>query len=96
MSSMAQRLALAAIFSCPLIAAVHAQDVAAEKIVVTQAWSRATPGGSRVAGGYLTIENKGATPDRLVSGSTEAAKKLEIHQMALTDGVIVCALSKGA
>jgi copper(I)-binding protein len=88
MSSMAQRLALTPIFSCLLIPAGHAQDVAAEKIVLTQAWSRATPGGSRVAGGYLTIENRGETPDRLLSGSTEAAKKLEIHEMAVNDGVM--------
>jgi copper(I)-binding protein len=85
---MAQRLALTAIFSCLLISAVHAQDVAAEKMVVTQAWSRATPGGSRVAGGYLMIENRGETPDRLLSGSTEAAKKLEIHEMEVNDGVM--------
>ena len=28
--------------------------------MITQAWSRATPGGAKIAGGYLTIENKGA------------------------------------
>lgn len=57
-------------------------------IVVTQAWSRATPGGSKVAGGYLTIKNTGAAPDKLLSASTEVAKKVGIHEMAINDGVM--------
>ena len=61
---------------------------AGPKHVVTQAWSRATPGGSKVAGGYLTIENKGPAPDRLLSASTDAAKKVEIHEMTVNDGVM--------
>ena len=68
--------------SCVSIAAAKAQDQAAG-IVVTQAWSRATPGGAKVAGGYLIIENRGQMTDRLLSGSAEAAKKVEIHEMAL-------------
>ena len=31
-------------------------------LLITQAWSRATPGGAPVAGGNLTIENKGFCP----------------------------------
>ena len=57
-------------------------------LVVTQAWSRATPGGAPVAGGYLSIENKGSLPDRLLSGSTDAARKTEIHEMALDNGIM--------
>ena len=33
---------------------------AAHDITAKQAWSRATPKGAKVAGGYLTIENRGA------------------------------------
>jgi copper(I)-binding protein len=66
----------------------HAGDVAAGNLVITQAWSRATPGGAQVAGGYLTIENKGALPDRLLSASTSAARKVEIHEMALDKGIM--------
>lgn len=63
-------------------------DAAGSTIVVTQAWSRATPGGSKVAGGYLTIENTGPAQDRLLSASTNVAKKVEIHEMAVGDGVM--------
>ncbi|MGX4801874.1 copper chaperone PCu(A)C [Bradyrhizobium guangdongense] len=57
-------------------------------IVVSQAWSRATPKGAKVAGGYLTIENHGTAPDRLLSASSPAAATVEIHQMTLQDGIM--------
>ncbi|WP_271615232.1 copper chaperone PCu(A)C [Bradyrhizobium sp. CCBAU 51627] len=57
-------------------------------IVVSQAWSRATPKGAKVAGGYLTIENRGTVPDRLLSASSPAAAAVEIHQMTMQDGIM--------
>ena len=51
-------------------------------------WARATPPQARVAGAYLSIENNGTTPDRLVSGSTSAARAVEIHSTEITDGVM--------
>ena len=69
-------------------AAVAADDVTAGDLVISQAWSRATPGGAKVAGGYLTIENKGNTADRLVSVSADIAGKAEIHEMAMDNGVM--------
>jgi copper(I)-binding protein len=80
-------------FACTLLAwallmpRLHAENAATE-VVITQAWSRATPNGAKVAGGYLTIANKGAKPDRLLSGWSDFARKLEIHEMALHDGVM--------
>ena len=71
-----------------LATTAHAGEVAVGNLVITQAWSRATPGGARVAGGYLTIENKGSLPDSLLSGSTNAARKIEIHEMALEKGIM--------
>jgi copper(I)-binding protein len=76
------------LFASFLLISSPARDVASANMVVTQAWSRATPGGSKVAGGYLTIENKALIADRLLSGSTVAAKKLEIHEMAVNDGIM--------
>jgi periplasmic copper chaperone A len=71
-----------------LAPAVHADEVTIGNLVITQAWSRATPGGAQVAGGYLTIENKGSLPDRLLSGSTDAARKVEIHEIAMEKGIM--------
>lgn len=66
----------------------RAEDVKAGDLVISQAWSRATPSGAKVAGGYLTIENKGSAPDRLVGGSGDIAGKLEVHEMATENGVM--------
>jgi periplasmic copper chaperone A len=69
-------------------APVRAEEVKAGDLVITQAWSRATPGGAKVGGGYLTIENKGSTPDRLNGGSADVAGKVQIHEMAMNNGVM--------
>jgi copper(I)-binding protein len=73
---------------CLLAAPALAEEVKAGDLVITQAWSRATPGGAKVAGGYLTIENKGSAPDRLIGGSTEVADKVQVHEMATNNGVM--------
>ncbi len=65
-----------------------AHDYSVGSISIAHPWSRATPKGASVAGGYLTITNKGTTPDRLVGGSVEAAKRFEIHEMSVEGGVM--------
>ena len=70
-------LACAVAFAALLAAPARAQEIKAGDLVITQPWSRATPGGAKVAGGYLTIENKGAAADRLVGGSADIAGKFE-------------------
>jgi copper(I)-binding protein len=88
MKSILQFLALIS-FALTLFAApVRAEEVKAGDLVISQAWSRATPGGAKIAGGYLTIENKGSTPDRLVGGAGEVAAKVELHEMAMNNGVM--------
>jgi periplasmic copper chaperone A len=87
MSDISRRLAVAMALAGLMTPAARAEDPAAS-IVITQPWSRATPGGSKVAGGYLTVENKGSALDRLLSASTDVAKKVEIHEMAVTEGIM--------
>jgi copper(I)-binding protein len=67
---------------------VRAEDVKAGDLVISQAWSRATPGGAKTGGGYLTIQNKGTAPDKLIGASTDVAGKVEVHEMAMNDGVM--------
>lgn len=52
-------------------------------IEITHPWSRATPEGAKVAGGFLIISNNGSSPDRLVSVTGEIAGKAEVHEMAV-------------
>jgi len=65
-----------------------AQEIKAGDLVITEAWSRATPGGAKVGSGYLTIENKGAVADRLLGGTADIASKVDVHEMATINGVM--------
>ena len=78
----------AALLGGLLAAPVRAEEVKAGDLVITQDWSRATPGGAKIATGYLTIENKGSTPDRLIGGSADVASKVEVHEMATKNDVM--------
>ncbi len=65
-------------------------------LVIEAPWTRATPAGAKVAGGFMTITNTGKEPDRLVGGSFPLAGRFEVHEMAVTNGVMTMReLSKG-
>lgn len=51
-------------------------------------WIRAMLPGQKVAGGFVTITNKGGAEDRLVSVSTPMAGRAEIHEMSIVDDVM--------
>jgi len=86
--SITRAIACAAMLWHFLAAPVRAEEVKAGDLVITQAWSRATPGGAKIGGGYLTIENKGSAPDRLIGGSADVADKVQVHEMAMNNGVM--------
>lgn len=78
----------AAILAC-FLAALPAQagEFRAGDIVIETPWTRATPGGARVAGGYMRLTNTGTEPDRLIGGSSEMAGRFEVHSMVM-DGTV--------
>ena len=57
-------------------------------ITVAAPWTRATPGGAKVAGGYLKVTNNGAAADKLVGATTDIAGRVEIHEMSMSGGVM--------
>lgn len=65
-----------------------ATQVKVGALVIDQPWIRATPGGAKVAGGYLKITNTGKEPDRLVGGSLPIAGDVEVHEMAMSGNVM--------
>ncbi|WP_027054402.1 copper chaperone PCu(A)C [Mesorhizobium erdmanii] len=67
---------------------VSAHEFKVGDLEIGHPWSRATPAGAKVAGGYLTITNNGSTPDRLVSISSDISGKAELHEMGVKDGVM--------
>jgi copper(I)-binding protein len=49
------------------------------QVEVTDAWSRATPPGAKVAAGYLVMQNKAAAADKLIGASSPMAARVETH-----------------
>src|SRR6185312_7527887 len=78
----------AGLIACLLAPSARADDVKAGDLVISQAWARATPGGAKIGGGYVTIQNKGSSPDKLIGASTDVAGKIEVHVMSTTNGVM--------
>ncbi len=51
-------------------------------------WTRATPAGADVAGGYMEISNSGTSDDRLVAVEVSGVHMSAIHEMAMVDGIM--------
>lgn len=75
------RIALLALALCAAFSA-EAQ------MQIEKPWARATAPGATVAGGYMVIHNRGAAGDRLVSASSPAAAKVELHVHINDNGVM--------
>ena len=88
MKQLLRTITLAISLAAVLTTSSRAEEVKAGDLIISQAWSRATPGGAKIGGGYLTIENKGTAPDRLIGGSADVAGKVEVHEMAMNNGVM--------
>lgn len=73
-----------------VVAAIVLQEPPAESpIVVYGAWARAVVGGEGVtSAAYLTLDNRGDDPDRLVAATTSAAVATEIHDMKMNGDVM--------
>lgn len=79
----------AATASAPAPAAVEdAPPAQSEGIAVHEPWVRQPPPSAQVAAGYLLIDNPGREADRLVAVETDAAERVEIHEMEEVDGMM--------
>lgn len=90
-SRLREKLGIAALsFGLVLLGAqaVLAHEFKVGDLEIGHPWSRATPAGAKVAGGYFTITNKGSAPDRLLSISSDVSEKAELHEMGVKDGVM--------
>jgi hypothetical protein len=89
----AARAGAALALAAPLVVAVAqppaiAHEFKVGSLQIKHPWSRATPPGAKVAGGYFVIVNTGDTDDRLVSATADIAGRAEIHEMNEKDGVM--------
>jgi copper(I)-binding protein len=71
-----------------LSAQAYAQTVKVDAVSISDAYTRATVTGQKVAGGFLKIQNKGNTPDQLISASSPSAGDVQIHEMAMEGNVM--------
>lgn len=69
--------------------------IKAGDLTIETPWLRATPGGAKVAGGYVSVSNAGAQPDRLIGASIPQAGRGEIHSMSTEGGVMKMAPVEG-
>ena len=71
-----------------LLDTASAHDYTVGPLKIDHPWTRATPKGAAVAGGYLKITNTGSAPDRLIGGTVAVAGRFEMHEMAVVGGVM--------
>ena len=60
-----------------------AADYDVGSIHISQPWARATPKGASSGAGYMTITNKGTTPDRVSCVSSDSSAQCQIHSMTM-------------
>ena len=77
------KASLAALLFAGAAGVAHAGDITLER-----PWSRATPANAPVGAGYVTLKNSGAAADKLVSATADVAGKVEVHEMAMDNGVM--------
>jgi len=81
---------LVAFFLTTAIGNAPLEVLAVEKhnIVVKDAWSRARPDSAKVGGAFVMIINDGAKVDRLIGVKSPVAKRTEVHESFMKDGVM--------
>ena len=90
-----KRAALAALVLFGTAGAVLAHGYTAGALKIVHPWSRATPNGAKVAGGYLSVTNTGTEPDTLTGASLAAAGHAELHRMSMEGDVMKMAPVEG-
>lgn len=70
------------------VAPAAAQNAVVGNLSIDNAWTRATPPRAPNGGAFMTINNDGGEPDRLVAASTPQAIRTELHTHRMEDGVM--------
>jgi copper(I)-binding protein len=68
--------------------AAYAHEFKIGDLTIDHPWARATPPGAEVGGGYLVIQNGASSADKLLSATAEICDHVEMHAMAVKDGLM--------
>ena len=82
------RLSILLLAMFAFAASTLAHEYAQGDIRIVKPWSRPLPAVSTNGAAYMTVMNQGNAPDRLVSVSTPAAMKAELHNHTMEGGVM--------
>jgi hypothetical protein len=85
----------AIVLAASIVSPATADDYKLGPLRIVGPWTRATPKGAPVGGGYMKITNTGNAPDRLVEGSSNVADRFEVHEMSMDNGVMKMRPVKG-
>ena len=78
-----------ALWACAFTAGIaSAHDYKVGSLHIVHPWTRATPKGATVGGGFLKITNNGTESDRLIGGSSPISARFEVHEMSMDNGVM--------
>ncbi len=88
MNITARFFAVGALLAIVGSAGASAHETTIGALTISSPFTRATPPGAPVGGGYMTITNSGTEADRLIGGSTDFADAVEIHRMIMDGDVI--------
>lgn len=80
-------IAVVAALGLSVAGSAWARDYKVGMVEVDDLWVRATAPGQTNGAGYLEVENEATTPDRLISVSSPAAERVELHMVQTENGV---------
>lgn len=84
---------LSLILSACLLAMLSMQSIYADEyrlgdLQINDPYTRTTPPMVAVAGGFMTVTNNGTEVDTFLGGSAGFVEAVEIHEMAMIDGIM--------
>lgn len=70
-----------------MLSGSYAADVTVQALTLSDAWVRSSVPGQVNGAGYVKIQNKGSSSDRLLSATSTAAATVELHTVLTENGV---------
>jgi len=70
------------------ISQASAHEVKSNGLMIKDSWARASAGPAKAGAAYLTIANMGQETDRLIEVKSDLAKRTEVHNHLMEDGVM--------